>query len=605
MAPRPPTLPPESRAPTPRSRTRYRAPSAPRRRRSPRRCRPRTARCSRCPTRARRSGTSRTRRWFFETFVLERYAAGLPAVRPAIPRASSTPTTTPSASGIRGPSAACCRGPSLRRGASPTAPHVDDGDGGAARAPRPTPRRRGADRARPAPRAAAPGADPHRRQAPAVAQPAAAGLSPRAGRWRRHAAAALALARASPAASSTSATPAPASPSTTRRPRHRVFLAPFALASRPVTQRRVRRVHRRRRLPPPRAVAVARLGHRGSAAAGRRRSTGSARRRAGDVHAARAWSPLDPARAGVPRQLLRGRRLRPLGRRAAADRVRVGGRPRAGVPVEGNFAETGALHPLRAAPDRPRGGLAQLFGDVLGVDRAAPTRPTPAIRPAAGRGRRVQRQVHVQPVRAARRLLRHAARRTSARPTATSSRRTRAGSSPACASRATPLSAVRRRRTPRSRRARPASSAPRRSPRRRASPRTPPARTCTNSRCGSARRPRSARSPPSQAHRLRRRRLEVHFDASGGGVVEAAVRERLGPEVAAQHAVDVAQHVAVERRGDADRVVVGGVEPRLVLLRVDADQEAAAGTRARNGAGRARRKPRASSGSKLPIDEPG
>ena len=52
--------------------------------------------------------------WFFETFVLERARARLPAVRPALPACSSTPTTTrvgdaaPAAA-----SAACSRGPSL------------------------------------------------------------------------------------------------------------------------------------------------------------------------------------------------------------------------------------------------------------------------------------------------------------------------------------------------------------------------------------------------------------------------------------------------------------------------------------------------------------
>ena len=61
----------------------------------------------------------------------------------------------------------------------------------------------------------------------------------------------------------------------------------------------------------------------------------------------------------------------------------------------------------------------------LGVDRSRATPPYPGYRAAAGRARRVQRQVHVQPVRAARRLVRHAAPATSARATATSSRPTR------------------------------------------------------------------------------------------------------------------------------------------------------------------------------------
>ena len=43
-------------------------------------------------------------------------------------------------------------------------------------------------------------------------------------------------------------------------PRHRTYLEPFQLASRPVDQRRISRVHRRRRLSSARAVAVARAG---------------------------------------------------------------------------------------------------------------------------------------------------------------------------------------------------------------------------------------------------------------------------------------------------------------------------------------------------------
>ena len=111
-----------------------------------------------------------------------------------------------------------------------------------------------------------------------------------------------------------------------------------------------------------------------------------------------------PGRAGLPRELLRGRRVRPLGRRAPADRGRVGDRGRAAPPVEGNFVESGRFHPSpRELPDR----RTQLFGDVWEWT-AQPLRRLPRLPARGRRAGRVQRQVHVQPDGAARRLVRHA-----------------------------------------------------------------------------------------------------------------------------------------------------------------------------------------------------
>ena len=71
----------------------------------------------------------------------------------------------------------------------------------------------------------------------------------------------------------------------------------------------------------------------------------------------------------------------------------------------------------RAAP-----AVRRLLGvDLVGVP------PLPRLPPADGRDRRVQRQVHVQPDGAARRLRVHAGRATPGRPTATSSRTAPAG----------------------------------------------------------------------------------------------------------------------------------------------------------------------------------
>ena len=151
---------------------------------------------SRCPTRARSSGTSRTRAGSSRPSCSRRIG---PATACSIRRSacSSTRTTTRSATSIRGRSAACCRGPSLDEVRAYRA-HVDARDGALfARGGQPRLRAQRSDRARPQARAAAPGADPHRHQAPALAQPAAG--PPIAGRWprRRGRARTCALGRAS------------------------------------------------------------------------------------------------------------------------------------------------------------------------------------------------------------------------------------------------------------------------------------------------------------------------------------------------------------------------------------------------------------------------
>ena len=108
---------------------------------------------------------------------------------------------------------------------------------------------------------------------------------------------------------------------------------------------------------------------------------------------------------------------------------------------KGNFVENRRFHPAALADGTASDGPAQLFGDVWEWTASAYA-PYPGFRAAGGRARRVQRQVHVQPAGAARRLLRHARLPRARRATATSSTPTPAGSSAASAWRETSTSAA-------------------------------------------------------------------------------------------------------------------------------------------------------------------
>jgi hypothetical protein len=168
--------------------------------------------------------------WYFETFALE---PALPGYRRSIPRSGccSTRTTTESDRSIARPQRGLLTRPSLAE-VHAYREHVDrrcsrccEGESSTPRCARWS--------ARHAPRAAAPGADPHRPEAPACAESARAGV-PRVRRRTR--------------ARATGATPRfVALPGGVREvgyagagfafdnegPRHRVYLEPFALASRP------------------------------------------------------------------------------------------------------------------------------------------------------------------------------------------------------------------------------------------------------------------------------------------------------------------------------------------------------------------------------------
>ena len=239
-----PLLPRLQRPDRSRGRSRRRAQRKPRD--SPRRCPPRTARCSRCPTRAPSSGISRTRRGSSRRSsssasraTTGRSIALSRAVQFVLQRRRRQAPASRARARCRGPP---CDGARISR-ARRRAMHALLGDPNGRGGSRPR-------RARPQPRAAAPGADPHRREAPASRNPCSRCTAP----WPL-----TAVARAQPstwtrskAASAQSGTPATASRSTTsaraigvRRAVRTRLAAGHATAS--------SRVHRRRRISPARA----------------------------------------------------------------------------------------------------------------------------------------------------------------------------------------------------------------------------------------------------------------------------------------------------------------------------------------------------------------
>ena len=177
-------------------------------------------------------------------------------------------------------------------------------------------------------------------------------------------------------------------------PRHEVILGPYELSRRPATCGGLAGVHGRRRLPHADAVAVRRLGggpvlrlvgapvlaarrgwRRGGCRRGRRR-----RRRCLDAVHPGGTAARAPRRAGVPRLVLRGRRLRPLGRRPPADRGRVGGRR---GRIAARRGEPAGLRRAAPAADRRERGR-RSSSATSGNGRRAPTARTRASFPRPG-----------------------------------------------------------------------------------------------------------------------------------------------------------------------------------------------------------------------------
>ena len=197
--------------------------------RSARPWRSRTTSSSRCPTPAPSSGTWRTRRWFFETFVLKPRGSPTTRGRPIRTTATcSTRTTTRSASGSPRPDRGLLSRPTVAEVYRYRAA-IDERCASCSTGPttRGCTARRD-DRARAASRAAAPGADPDRpearlRRATRSGRSTATSSGPAA-----EAAGADRAGSTTRPGSAGSGTTAPASRSTTNRPGTRSSSRPSA-----------------------------------------------------------------------------------------------------------------------------------------------------------------------------------------------------------------------------------------------------------------------------------------------------------------------------------------------------------------------------------------
>src|SRR5690606_23805924 len=172
-------------------------------------------------------------------------------------------------------------------------------------------------------------------------------------------------------------------------------------------QRRVRRLHRGWRLHHAHAVAERRLGPGGERGLAPTPVLAPGRR--ARVHPGRL-AGTRTARAGVPPEPLRGRRLRALGRRTPAHRNRMGG---VGDRVRGRWQlrrrRRAAASGCRPRRGRRRRRAPRPVRQRLGMDLQR-LRALSRLSPAGRHAGRIQRQVHERPAGAARWQLRHPAR---------------------------------------------------------------------------------------------------------------------------------------------------------------------------------------------------
>ena len=315
--------------------------------------------------------------WFFETFILAKHLPGYRVFDETFNYCFNSYYESQGARQPR-PKRGLLTRPSSERVMAYRA-HVDDG---LARAARPRRRCRGrpAHRDRHQPRAAAPGAAADRHPGAVRRQSAASRLSPTATAVRSSPSRRRRAGSISRAAFAQVGHDGDGFAWDNEAPRHEALVHPFRLADRLVTNGEWLEFMADGGYAKPEHwladgwATVNREGWEAPLYWEQRDGEWLAMSLEG-LHAGRARG------ARLPRQLLRGRRLRPLGRQAAAHRDRMGGRGAGHGDAGGDAAAAGALRPLPAGP--ATGGLRQMYGHVWQWTQSAYL-PYPGYRPPAG-----------------------------------------------------------------------------------------------------------------------------------------------------------------------------------------------------------------------------